>query len=444
MPEKPEKFGQYLLRNQIVTQEQLNEALQCQVIFGGRLGTNLVELGYLTLDDLARLLSRRSGFPVAQPEELEELPRDTLQSLPRTVIEKFKVIPMRIEAKTLHLAVCDPTDLKSMDEIAFSTGMRIKPFLVPELRMYFLLEKHYGIKREIRYIRLGRTLSRGKYAGAMVGGPVTGTPPSIVDASPALSTPRAEADTATIEELESKGFRPLRAGEELTDEGNQEPGAPERPALSVVPPLEPEAEPPLVVGEPVALPLLDDMHLEPIEETPLPAENVAHPPASSPQEAAELHAYLQTAVDREDVAGVALRLARSHFSVAALLIVNKGLVSGWKGAGGALDAQPIENLMLPAAADSIFKAPATRGTTFKGPVPAEGLNERLLAGLGRSLPTNALVIPIPVKNRVVNLLYADNGQKKVDPAAAAFLEMLARDVGAAYERIILAKKKPGA
>ena len=166
-----EKFGQYLLRNAIVSQEQLNEALQCQVIFGGRLGTNLVELGYLTLDDLARLLSRRSGFPAASVEEVEDLPKETLNALPRALIEKFKLIPIRIEAKTLHCAICDPTDLRAVDEIAFSTGMRVKPYLLPELRMFYLLEKHYGIKREIRYIRLGRTLSRGKYAGALSGSP---------------------------------------------------------------------------------------------------------------------------------------------------------------------------------------------------------------------------------------------------------------------------------
>ena len=146
----PEKLGQYLLRHQIVSQEQLNEALQCQVIFGGRLGTNLVELGYVSLDDLTAHLSRRSGFPAASLEELEELPREILGSIPRSVVEKHKVVPIRIEAKTLHCAVCDPTDLKAMDELSFSTGMRLKPYLLPELRMYFLLEKHYGIARTNR------------------------------------------------------------------------------------------------------------------------------------------------------------------------------------------------------------------------------------------------------------------------------------------------------
>jgi len=224
-----EKFGQYLLRNQVINQDQLNEALQCQVIFGGRLGTNLVELGYLTLDDLARLLSRRSGYPAASPEELEELPREILNSLPKTVIEKFKIIPIRIEAKTLHLAVCDPTDMKGMDEIAFATGMRIKPYLLPELRMFYLLERHYGIKRDIRYIRLGRSVSRGKYGGAMVGTPATvaadgggGVAPPWSAAEPSLTGVPGAMPRSPTEELELKGFRKLKEGEELSEPTNEE------------------------------------------------------------------------------------------------------------------------------------------------------------------------------------------------------------------------------
>jgi hypothetical protein len=435
-----EKFGQYLLRNQIVSQDQLNEALQCQVIFGGRLGTNLVELGYLTLDDLARLLSRRSGVPAASVEELEDLPKETLGSIPKALVEKFKIIPIKIEAKTLHVAVCDPTDLKTMDEIAFSTGMRVKPYLLPELRMFYLLEKHYGLKRDIRYIRLGRSMSRGRYAGQMAQAASAG-PATIVDPPPAPPAP-PPAD------LESKGFRPLRAGEELTDEHGHEsfvtPAAgfpksvpePSRPLLSVVPP-------PADADE-GALPEIADTHLEPLEATPLPPELLDAPvelvPPSSPTEAEALRAILQTAIDREAVAKAALRLARAQFAACALFIVNKDLLLGWKAAGGLLDRQPIESLMLPASADSILKGPAA-GQVFQGVVPKGGLNDRLLGGLGRKHPISAVVVPLMLKNRVVNLFYADNGDKGINAASAGYLQLLVKDIAAAYERIILAKKR---
>lgn len=482
-----EKFGQYLLRNQIVSNEQLNEALQCQVIFGGRLGTNLVELGYLTLDDLARLLSRRSGFPVAQVDELEELPKETLNALPRALIDKFKIIPMRIEAKTVHLAVCDPTDFKTIDEISFATGMRLKPYLLPELRMFYLLEKHYGIKREIRYIRLGRTLSHGKYGGAIAGA-AQGGPATIVDAP---DTANLKPSTLNAEELENRGFRALKQGEELTDELSAQDAAWQTPAAGIpavahdAPTVRGTIEAPAAVPHapvsrtpaPVATPaipapapapaptaapapaelspfdappdmLLDETYLEPLEpleEIPAaaaaaPPAPVPFPPPSSAQEAAEIRAYLQDAPDRDEVASAALRLARSHFATVAVFIVNKGTILGWRAAGGALDRQTIETLMLPVDADSILK-PAASGKAFQGTVPKSGLNERLLAGLGRGLPLQAVAIPVTLKGRVVNVFYADNGAQGVNAAATGFLELLARDVSSAYERIILAKKR---
>ena len=484
----PEKLGQYLLRHQVISQDQLNEALQCQVIFGGRLGTNLVELGYVTLDDLSSHLARRSGFPAASHEELDELPKDILGSIPRTVIEKHKVIPIRIEAKTLHCAVCDPTDLRSMDELAFSTGMRLKPFLLPELRMFFLLEKHYGIKRDIRYIRLGRTMSRGKYAGAMVGDPQTLAPKPV------------EAPNA--QELEQKGFRPLKAGEELTTEadgqrayeaatnGGSPPmamapvvmGTVATPVAAVAPVPVPAPAPapapapvpapvpvaavpapaptpaPAPAAEPVIrgviepdtnLPVLELTDIQPVGEiTPLPVGPITYSAPASPEEAAALRGLLSSAADREDVAGAALRLGRSQFAVVALFIVKgsgaDATILGWKGAGDALDKVSIEHVMLPAAGDSILKAPAG-GVIFQGPIPAKGLNDRLLAALGRATrPATAAVLPISVKNRVINLLYADNGPAAITPEAAGWLQVLARDVGTAYERIILSKKKSSA
>lgn len=500
----PEKLGQYLLRHQVVTQEQLNEALQCQVIFGGRLGTNLVELGYVSLDDLTAHLSRRSGFPSASVEELDDLPAEILSSIPRAVVEKHKVVPIRIEAKTLHCAVCDPTDLRSMDDLAFSTGMRLKPYLLPELRMFFLLEKHYGIKRDIRYIRLGRTLSRGKYAGAIVGG------------GGAVITPKSPGASASAAELEAKGFRPLREGEELTTEADGAAAAAHAaanggglPPLALVPPVMGTIDPPapapvaapvptpVTVAAPLPVPVpapppapvavaapapvpapaptvepvvkgtleadtnlpvlvLEAEHLEPMEaaavETAAPAP-IAYPAPASDQETAELRAFLAAAGDREEVAGAALRITRSRFAAAALFIV-KGpadparaaemLLLGWKGAGAALDRVSIENVMVPGNADSVLKAPSG-GVVFHGPIPSKGLNDRLLGALGRSeRPSSAVIVPISVKNRVVNLLYADNGPATVTPETAAWLALLARDVGSAYERIILTKKKSSA
>ncbi|HVO31433.1 MAG TPA: hypothetical protein VMV18_11870, partial [bacterium] len=167
------------------------------------------------------------------------------------------------------------------------------------------------------------------------------------------------------------------------------------------------------------------------------------PPPANIDEAVELKSTLTAAKDRDAAAAAALRLGRGRAAAVALFIVNKGILTGWKAAGGALDHQGIESVMLPASADSILKNPAA-GIHFQGPVPRGGLNDRLLAALGRPAGIHAMVIPITLGNRVVNLLYADNGPDAMAPEAQASLQAVGRDMSAAYERIILAKKKsPG-
>jgi len=176
--------------------------------------------------------------------------------------------------------------------------------------------------------------------------------------------------------------------------------------------------------------------------TPLPA-GVALAAPASPEEATELKRKLTSAMDRDEVAAAAIRLARAQFAATALFIVNKGTLLGWKAAGGELDRQSIESLMLPGAADSILKGPAA-GEVFSGVVPKGPLNDRLLSALARKPPVAALVLPIMLKGRVVNLFYADNGEGEVGAARAGYLQLLAKDVASAYERIILAKKRGSA
>lgn len=208
-----------------------------------------------------------------------------------------------------------------------------------------------------------------------------------------------------------------------------------------------------VIENDTNLPVLELDDLQPLNEaTPAPAP-ISYPAPTSQQEAAELRSTLAAASDREEVASAALRLARSQYAAVALFIVKgpadpkrvaETTLLGWKGAGGALDELSIEHVMLPGGADSVLKG-AAAGVVFHGPIPPKGLNDRLLAALGRKeRPSSAVVVPIQVKNRVVNLVYADNGAAAISPESAGWLQALARDVGQAYERLILSRKKSSA
>lgn len=146
------KLTQYLIDKGYVNEEQCSEALQRQVIFGGRVGTNLLELFYINEDQLLEALSQTLNLSVADPDKLQEIDPSVIQLIPEDLAQKYKVIPFESPKGRIHLAMIDPTNMEAIDEISFITGKVIKPFITTEMKMGFLLQKNYSIRRERRFI----------------------------------------------------------------------------------------------------------------------------------------------------------------------------------------------------------------------------------------------------------------------------------------------------
>lgn len=154
----PIKLGEMLIKAGIITSAQLDEALKSQVIFGGRLGTNLIEMGCLEEEELAHVLSEKLRVPCVDPGDLMELPPETIALIPVEIAEKYRVIPLKLENRRLSLVMADPSDLPAIDEIAFLTGFIIRPMIAPEIRLLMALERYYGIHRKLRYIPVPKEL----------------------------------------------------------------------------------------------------------------------------------------------------------------------------------------------------------------------------------------------------------------------------------------------
>ncbi|PLY11697.1 MAG: general secretion pathway protein GspE [Desulfuromonas sp.] len=147
------KLGDMLVIEGLITPEELEEALRYQVIYGGKLGTNLIEMGLVDEGDISLALSRKLGVPYVDTEQLMSLPSGTLKLIPQELVEKYQVIPLRLDKNKLSLVMLNPVDLAAIDDIAFRTGFVIRPLVAPEVRMVMALEKFYGMKRELRYIQ---------------------------------------------------------------------------------------------------------------------------------------------------------------------------------------------------------------------------------------------------------------------------------------------------
>jgi hypothetical protein len=150
------KLGTLLLRNAVIGLTQLEAALRNQVLYGGKLGTNLVELGFVELDLLADYLSELSGLQVATPELLDAAPREALQIVGAELAHDLGVIPLgATEDGSLAVAMIDPDDLEAISALQDKIGAAVAPLVVPELRALYYLEKLYGLPRKARFIRSG-------------------------------------------------------------------------------------------------------------------------------------------------------------------------------------------------------------------------------------------------------------------------------------------------
>jgi hypothetical protein len=132
----------------VITDKQLQEAIQHQVLYGGRLGTSLHELGFITEERLGDALARAHGVPAI---DLKAIQPEALSAIPKKVAQRFKVFPCRLRGQTLFLGMVNPGDHAAVAHIGYTLGFIVRPLVVPEFRMVQLLHDHYGVDERWRY-----------------------------------------------------------------------------------------------------------------------------------------------------------------------------------------------------------------------------------------------------------------------------------------------------
>ncbi len=118
------------------------------MLYGGRLGTSLHELGFITEERLTDALARAKGVPAA---DLRALQPEAVDLVPKRLAQRFKVFPCRVRGKTLFLGMVDPGDHAAVAHIGYSLGYIVRPLVVPEFRMVQLLHDRYGVDERWRY-----------------------------------------------------------------------------------------------------------------------------------------------------------------------------------------------------------------------------------------------------------------------------------------------------
>ena len=148
------KLGTRLLRDGVIGLSELEAGLRAQVLYGGRLGTNLVELGFLDVETLGRYLALSLGAPEATGERFESVSPDVIERFGADHARAFTAFPLGPEPDgTFAVAVLNPLDTISLLDLEKAIGEAIRPYTAAEMRIYYYLEKHYKIERTIRFVR---------------------------------------------------------------------------------------------------------------------------------------------------------------------------------------------------------------------------------------------------------------------------------------------------
>jgi hypothetical protein len=126
----------------VIDDFQLEAALSHQRNWGGKLGSIVVDLEFAREEDIARVISETMGVPYVNLFE-PELSPDIFKVLKADMAKKFGVVPVRKEANALVLAMSDPLDIATMDNIRFITGLSIKPVLSMASEIKDAIRKYY-------------------------------------------------------------------------------------------------------------------------------------------------------------------------------------------------------------------------------------------------------------------------------------------------------------
>jgi type IV pilus assembly protein PilB len=136
------KLGKMLIKENLITEEQLEKALDEQKKTGGRLGTNLVKFGYLSEKDLISALSKQHNIPGIDLNSVD-IDEKVVHLIPSNVAIKYELIPISRTGKMLTVAMVNPDDIFAIEDIKFSTGFEIQPVIASETAIRTALEKYY-------------------------------------------------------------------------------------------------------------------------------------------------------------------------------------------------------------------------------------------------------------------------------------------------------------
>ena len=433
------RLGELLLKLGKITQQQLEDALRAQVMWGARLGTNLIEIANLDLDMLSQALGRQQQIPPAIRKHFESADGELQAKLPRSLAAKWECIPIAAVAGTsqqIAIAEAAPLPDDALDEIAAALGTERGKLVVGvacELRVRYQLERVYGIERNSRFLRVR-------------GGRITEPPPVPPPPAP---------DDASDSELEvARAIS--QAGIPLPDEPPPEPVHLHEPWAGSEPASAPTADDGTAGDEPDerrrfvrtvaedATPLFGILGRVAVHKMAVSAaiegEHSPHPTSL-----ADCIRAIRRAQDRDRVGDLIIDILTHHaipdLDAGGVFVVRGNIAVGWKGFCRG-EQLAIETIAIPLEGNNIFASAHSEASPQRIETSSTTLSDvdrRFLASLGGAVPRYVVVTPVAMGEHVLCMIYG-HGQHDLDQAIE-LVDSVAAAAQSAFARLMRAAQR---
>src|ERR1700691_514494 len=138
----PVRIGELLLKEKRISPDQLQQALNHQKANGGKLGFNLVKMGFVKDEEITALLSKQYGVPSINLAQFE-IDSAVIKLIPADTAQKYQIVPLSRAGATLTIAMTDPTNVFAMDDIKFMTGYNVEPVVAAESAVVEAIQRYY-------------------------------------------------------------------------------------------------------------------------------------------------------------------------------------------------------------------------------------------------------------------------------------------------------------
>jgi len=371
-----------LVQRRVLTESQLQQALAAQHSSAARLGSCVIWLGLASMESVSETLSDQLGVPTPSRQALDRIQSQILATIPQQLCQKYRVLPLKLEGRVLHLGAEDPLEHSLIKHLSTGLQVRIRPYVMTELMMAQYLQRYYDLPMPERFggtsnpsqpdqlHGFGYTEDDGESLGL-----------DLVYLDEIVRTPTADGPSAAASEADS-------SCEGVADELDID--------------VDFDEEPPSIPGTPLTEAVVENLRKAQRKDT-------------------VLEQLLQPLIPE---------------STLTLLLLPRGEVARALGAWGTkLPAAQVRSLVLPLTTPSILQIALSTKRAAVGPVRDDNVQTMISTFLQVPPAEVACIVPVCIGDRVANLICVQS-TGPIDETAMEQLVRVANHAANAYRRLI--------